>query len=76
MTVSEIIEKLGGAPAIVRALGLPDGDVGAKRVRAWRTRGSIPAEYWAAIASYSRASSLDVTLEALAEAHAGNALAA
>jgi hypothetical protein len=70
MTVAEIIIRLGGAPAIAQSLGLPAGDVGAKRVRAWASRRSIPAEYWAGIAAFSKEGRKGITLEVLAAAHA------
>lgn len=71
MQIVEIIRALGGAPAVSRGLGFPPGDVGAKRVRAWATRNSIPSEYWSALSAYSDASGLGITLEVLAAAHAG-----
>lgn len=69
MTVSQIIEKLGGPKAIVTALSLPAAGVGTLRVRAWRHRKSIPAEYWAAIAKFSKDEGRGVSLEDLAAAH-------
>jgi len=76
MQIAEIITRLGGAAAVARQLGLPSKDVGAKRVRAWALRGSIPGEYWAAIAAYSKEAEKGVTLEVLAAAHAVSELAA
>lgn len=70
MTVSEIITALGGAAVLARRLGFPPGDVGPKRVRAWALRQSIPGEYWAALAAYSKEAECGVTLEVLAAAHA------
>lgn len=70
MTVAILVTRLGGAAAVAKALGLPDGDVGPKRVRAWALRNSIPAEYWSVISDYSNKAGLGVTLEVLAKAHA------
>ena len=69
MRISEIILSLGGAAVVARHIGLPAGDVGPKRVRAWALRNSIPAEYWAALTAYSERSGKGVTLEVLATAH-------
>jgi len=70
MRISEIIRSLGGAAEVARRLDLPARDVGAKRVRAWALRDSIPAEYWEALAAYSKERELGVSLEVLAAAHA------
>ncbi|MGX8273240.1 carph-isopro domain-containing protein [Brevundimonas diminuta] len=70
MTPTAIIARLGGAAALARALRLPPNDVGAKRVRAWALRNSIPSEYWVGIAAHSKEQGLGVTLEVLASAHA------
>lgn len=70
MTVAKLITRMGGAAALAKALGLPGNDIGPKRVRAWALRGSIPAEYWAQLAAYSKERELGVTLEVLAAAHA------
>lgn len=76
MKISEIIRALGGAAEIAKRLRFPAGDVGAKRVRAWSMRGSIPAEYWEALAAYSKEDGLGVTLEVLAASHANRVDAA
>jgi hypothetical protein len=70
MDVTEIIKKLGGAPRLASALGLPGEGVGALRVRAWGYRQSIPGEYWADIAAFSKENGFGVSLEDLAQAHA------
>lgn len=70
MTPPDIIDRLGGSAALASALGFPPGDVGGKRIRAWRLRKSIPGEYWAAIAAYSKEAGRGITLEVLAAAHA------
>lgn len=70
MQIADIIRALGGAPAVSKGLGFPPGDVGAKRVRAWATRNSIPGEYWSALSAYSNENGLGITLEVLAVAHA------
>ena len=70
MNVSDIIQFLGGSAGLAAGLGFPPADVGAKRIRAWAARSSIPAEYWLAIADYSKVSGKRVTLELLAAAHA------
>jgi hypothetical protein len=43
-----IIEEWGGDAAVANALGAACG-VSPKRVRFWRRRNSIPAEWWAAL---------------------------
>lgn len=45
----EIIESAGGDHAVAAALGSASG-VNASRVRFWRRRNSIPAEWWASLA--------------------------
>jgi len=70
MTVAKLIAHMGGAAVLAKALVLPDNDVGAKRVRAWASRGSIPAGYWEALTAYSKTERLGVSLEVLAAAHA------
>jgi len=70
MTASEIIKRLGGASRLSKALRFPEGETGAVRIRAWAQRETIPGQYWAAIAAYSKEADLGVTLEALAAAHA------
>lgn len=75
MDITEIINSLGGSTALAAALGFPAEDVGAKRIRAWGLRSSIPAEYWLSIVSYSKEREASVTLEMLAAAHAREPLA-
>lgn len=67
--INDIIQRLGGPPAVAGGLGLPGCDVGAKRVRAWATRNRIPGEYWASIVAYSDRAGFGVTLADLARAH-------
>ncbi len=61
--------QLGGAPSTAAGLGLPSGDVGAKRVRAWADRQRIPPDYWAGLIAYSDRAGLGLTLTQLASAH-------
>lgn len=70
MTVAEIIRRLGGATVLAERLGFPGADVGAKRIRAWALRNSIPGEYWASVSAYSKEAGKGVTLEVLASVHA------
>lgn len=60
----QIIEDAGGDQGIVRALGSPPG-VRPGRVRFWRRRNSIPAEWWSALAQ-SGVASLDELAAAVA----------
>lgn len=76
MTPSAIIARLGGAAVLARALRFPANDVGAKRVRAWSLRNSIPSEYWAGIAAHSKEQGLGITLEVLASAHSATPVGA
>jgi carbamoyl-phosphate synthase small subunit len=43
-TVDSIIDRLGGADAAARRLG-----VGTEALRKWRQNGSIPARHWPAL---------------------------
>ena len=70
MDVRSIIKHLGGAAVLASRIHLPGNGVGALRVRAWANRQTIPGQYWAAIAAYSKEADLGVTLEVLAAAHA------
>lgn len=76
MQIHEIISSLGGSVRIAAALGFPDGDVGAKRVRAWAARSSIPSEYWQDIVNHSAALEAGISLSVLAAAHARGRVAA
>src|SRR5690606_20298579 len=60
----QIIEDADGDQGIVRALGSPPG-VRPGRVRFWRRRNSIPAEWWSALAQ-SGVASLDELAAAVA----------
>lgn len=70
MDAKTLIKRLGGAAALSAGIGLPDGGLGALRVRAWARRNTIPGPYWATIAAYSKEAGHGVTLEVLAAAHA------
>lgn len=68
MNVREIIEKLGGAAIVAREMGLPGGDVGAKQIRAWCFRDSIPAEWFAALSRTAEGlGNSEITVEFLAQ---------
>lgn len=45
-----VIKALGGAAAVARELGLPGNDVGARVVRGWISRKSIPGDWFSPIA--------------------------
>lgn len=67
MDVKTIVKTMGGAATLARKLGMPDGDVGAKAVRAWVNRDSIPAVWFTAIASAARSEGHgEITVETLA----------
>lgn len=76
MDVIEIIKRLGGSADLAVSLNFPTDDVGAKRIRAWGARSSIPVEYWLDIVSHSDAVGAGVTLDVLATAHARAKMAA
>lgn len=68
MNVKDVIKALGGATVLARALGLPDQEVGAKLVRAWGLRDSVPAEWFAAVARVALLRGHpEITVEALAQ---------
>lgn len=61
-SVSDVIDALGGVTAASTALKLPLGTVSA-----WKTRNSIPFEYWDRIVAIAkRRGEGDLTFEALA----------
>lgn len=62
MTVSEIIDSLGGPAAVARAADVPAGTASN-----WKARGSIPARHHAAVI---RAGKGTITAEMLVLAHA------
>lgn len=66
MKPSAIIERLGGASAVARALGLP-----VNTVSNWKTRESIPGRYWVRLMQLATAQRTALTAEEIAEAHAG-----
>lgn len=66
MNTREVVKLLGGAAELARALDLPGDDQGAKQVRAWIYRDSIPAEWFAAIARVAAKRGQAVTVESLA----------
>lgn len=52
--VAMLIRSLGGALAVAEGLtGLPAGEEGARNVRAWVWRDSIPAEWFTALAQFA-----------------------
>lgn len=62
-TVSEVFAAFGGYGGLAAALKVPTGTASA-----WKTRDSIPAEYWGdVVAAASERSIAGVTLEALAK---------
>ena len=68
MDAKSVITALGGAARLAEALGLPGEDVGAKAVRAWARRNSIPAKYFVGIAGIARdLDRIDITERTLAE---------
>lgn len=65
----QIIEDAGGDQGIVKALGCASG-VRPGRVRFWRRRNSIPAEWWSALAQ-SGVTTLDELAAAVAKPVSG-----
>lgn len=62
MSINDLFAALGGYTAVAEAASVPVGTASA-----WKTRGSIPPEYWPAVvkAAAERGRS-DITFEALA----------
>ena len=62
-SVAAIFEGLGGVTAVAEMLGSPLGTVSA-----WKSRDSIPAEYWSRLIAAAKARGVDgVSYEALAQ---------
>jgi hypothetical protein len=57
-----LIEKLGGATAVARDLGMPF-----QRVRFWHKRQNIPVEYWRDVIRLASERRVRVSEKALAE---------
>jgi len=64
-TVREIIDRLGGAASVARALG-----VGVSTVSEWKRSGSVPVRYWPGLIRYSGAAGVPVNAQVLMLAHA------
>ena len=77
MDVPAIIRKLGGPAAVARELGLPGNGVGARTVRAWSFRRSIPGDRFSALARVAaRLGHPEINESSLARAAEERALAA
>lgn len=59
----DLIQQLGGPSRVAAAFALPE-----RRVRGWRDRNRIPAQYWRRFVGQQLPSGLTVTYELLAEA--------
>jgi hypothetical protein len=51
--VDALIRRLGGAPKVAEGVGLAASEEGARVVRAWVFRDSIPAEWFTALARFA-----------------------
>ena len=69
MNVSGIVMRLGGPAALATKLGLPGNDRGAKRIRAWARRGSIPSRYWLALIGQAELDGVPLSLDLIAAIH-------
>jgi hypothetical protein len=68
MDVRNVVQRLGGAASLARAIGFERSETGAKLVRAWVMRNSIPAKYFASIARVAEQQNLlDITVAQLAD---------
>ena len=62
-SVSSIFAALGGVTAVAAMLGAPLGTISA-----WKTRDSIPSEYWdALVAAAQKRGLVEITFELLAK---------
>lgn len=64
-TLSDVMDALGGVTAVSQMLSKPLGTVSA-----WKTRGSVPAEYWQGLLNGARQRGLtDITSDLLVQIH-------
>ena len=63
-TLDIIFERLGGYGAVAKALDVPAGTASA-----WKTRGSIPAQYWQPLLHSEHARDRGLTADDLIDAH-------
>jgi hypothetical protein len=72
MTISELIDELGGASVVAAPLQLPP-----TTVASWKARESIPAKHWPGVLRVATERSVDgVTYERLVELHTADQRAA
>lgn len=65
MTISDLVQELGGTADLARALG-----ANLSTVSNWRKRGSIPSEHWAAVVAIAAGrGKADITFETIALMH-------
>lgn len=63
-TIPEIIERLGGAAALARAIG-----VGPSTASEMKRRASIPVAHWAGVLEFAKEKGVPLSYEALAKAN-------
>ncbi len=63
--LDRIITDLGGDAAVAKAIGVSDYST----VASWRRRGSIPVRYWSPLIRLAGKLGVDLTAEALLDAH-------
>lgn len=68
MNHADLIDKLGGGRKVHQLLRQTPGapKIGEDAVYVWKTKASIPSDYWPAIATIARAQGVPATIEDLA----------